>query len=135
MAPGPSGWMPWSLCMGAVAFLPRPRRRQRASGRGVAPARLALGVGVVSPLWNGAVCGERRAGLSAPGDRQAVTAMGQHRHLVRKGEALNPLTHRLSREHFRFDQALIVIVSASLQITQSFKSSCHTIFLLIFKGV
>jgi hypothetical protein len=61
-----------------------------ARGRSLDPARLALGVGVVSALRDGAVCGERRADLSAHDDRQAVTAMEQHRHPVRKGKELNP---------------------------------------------
>jgi len=57
-----------------------------ARGQGVDSARLAIGVGGVSALRHGAVCGGQRASLSAPGAWQAGTARGPHRHSVRQGQ-------------------------------------------------
>ena len=74
-------WVSWRAGPG------RARSRERCVG----PARLALGVGGVSALWESAICCERCAGLSAHGDRAAVTAMGEHRPCVRKGQALTSL--------------------------------------------
>ena len=57
MAPDVSDWMSWSLPMSTIAYLPRRGSRDRCFG----PARLAIGVGVVSTLRDGAVYGERCA--------------------------------------------------------------------------
>ena len=57
-----------------------------ARGQGVDSARLAIGVGGVSALRHGAVCGGQRASLSAPGAWQAGTARRPHRHPVRQGQ-------------------------------------------------
>ena len=65
---GRGRWVSWRAGLG------RARSRERCVG----PARLALGVSGVSALWESAVCRERCAGLSAHGDRAAVTAMGEH---------------------------------------------------------
>src|SRR6266699_3325039 len=40
----------------------------------LAPARLAVGVGVAAAFWAGAVCGERCTGVSARGDSHTVPA-------------------------------------------------------------
>ena len=73
MAPGVSDWMSCSLSMGTRRACPA---RAGPRDRCFDPARLAIGVGVVSALRDGAVCDERCACLSSPGDREAVTAMG-----------------------------------------------------------